>query len=320
MRAANRCVTRCSRTDGLTDELVASATAHPDALKYPHERRALCGESWAGLMAGGYTPVFSTVFTGSLYGRYPDTAAWLFLLALADKHGNVDMTAEFIAGSTGMPLADLKACIERFMQPDPASRSAAHEGRRLIPIEPGRPWGWTIVNHSLYKEKARLMGKAERERESGANAQRMKDRRRPPKTAADPLSYADAYTDSDKKSEVPDTSSGGVGGKASRERSAEQRGSRIPTPFLVTAEMRKWASEKTPHVDLDRTTEQFCDYWRALPGQRGRKLDWELTWKNRMRECEDKAVQRSSNGRSKETIDETLARLRKAAEAEGEPL
>jgi hypothetical protein len=160
-------------------------------------------------MAGGYTPVFSSVFTGSLYGRYPDTAAWLFLLALADKHGNVDMTAEFIAGSTGMPLADLKACIERFMQPDPASRSSAHEGRRLIPIDPQRAWGWTIVNHSLYKEKARLMGKAERERESGTNAQRMRDRRRPPETAPDPLSDADADADADaeRRDSVPSLNS-----------------------------------------------------------------------------------------------------------------
>jgi hypothetical protein len=57
---------------------------------------------------------------------------------------------------------------------------------------------------------------------------------------------------------------------ASRKRAAEQRGSRIPTPFLVTAEMRKWAAEKSPHVDLEAATEDFCNYWRALPGQRSR--------------------------------------------------
>ena len=40
----------------------------------------------------GYVPVFRTVFTGSLFGKYPDSAAWLFMLTLADKNGLVDVT------------------------------------------------------------------------------------------------------------------------------------------------------------------------------------------------------------------------------------
>lgn len=127
----------------------------------------------------------------------------------------------------------------------------------------------------------------------------------------------------EKNSEVSSNSEspplGGLGGNASRKRSAEPKGSRLPTPFMVTAEMRKWAAEKVPHVDLERSTEEFCNYWRALPGHRGRKLDWALTWQNRMRECEDKAVRRTGNGKSKETIDETLARLRRDADEAGEP-
>ncbi len=146
----------------------------------------------------GYTPVFDSIFTGTLCGKYPDTAAWLFLLALADKNGVVDMTPQYIATVTGMPAEILMDCIDRFIQPDPHSRSSAEEGRRLILLNTERNWGWKIVNHAAYREKARLMGKAEKERESGANAQRMKDRRRPPETAGDPLSYADAYTDREK--------------------------------------------------------------------------------------------------------------------------
>ena len=59
----------------------------------------------------GYTPVFQSIFTGTLCGRYPDTAAWMFFLALADKHGVVDMTPEYISSVTGMPVDDLLACI-----------------------------------------------------------------------------------------------------------------------------------------------------------------------------------------------------------------
>lgn len=146
----------------------------------------------------GYTPIFGSVFRGTLCGKYPDTAAWLFLLALADKHGEVDMTTQYISAVTGMPVDDLAACIERFMQPDPCSRSAAEEGRRLVLIDPARPWGWRIVNHSHYREKARKMAFDQARIEDGRNAERMRTRRdptRPDATRADPPSNAN--TDSD---------------------------------------------------------------------------------------------------------------------------
>lgn len=54
----------------------------------------------------------------------------------------------------------------------------------------------------------------------------------------------------------------------------------IPEDFSITAEMRKWASEKVPSVDIDAQTEEFCDYWRA----HGKKMaDWTATWRNWMR-------------------------------------
>lgn len=149
----------------------------------------------------GYTPVFSSVFTGTLCGKYPDTAAWLFLLALADKNGVVDMTPQYISSVTGMPVTELLACIGRFMEPDPHSRSKAEEGRRLLPVESGRDWGWKIVNFDHYREKARLQAKAAREVESGENKSRMNDRRRPPSTAADPLSNANTYTNTNTDTE-----------------------------------------------------------------------------------------------------------------------
>jgi hypothetical protein len=133
----------------------------------------------------GYTPVFRSVFTGSLCGQWPDTAAWLSLLALADKNGHVDMTPQYIASVTGMPIAELQACIDRFLQPDPMSRSSTSDGRRLELLEPSRQWGWRIVNFSTYREKARLAAKNQREIESGKNSARMDDRRPPPETAGD---------------------------------------------------------------------------------------------------------------------------------------
>jgi len=147
--------------------------------------------------------LFDSIATGTLYGRWPDIGVWPLLIAISDKNGVLDVTAEYLAGFTGLPLEDVAACMSRFCQPDPKSRTKAENGARLTLIDPDRDWGWVIVNKGKYREKARLMGKAESERDSGKNAARMSDRRRPPKTAADPPSDADA--DAEKKRHMSDS-------------------------------------------------------------------------------------------------------------------
>lgn len=146
----------------------------------------------------GYTPLFSTVFDGTLHGKWPQTGIWLALLAMADKNGLIDRSPPAIASDIGVDAETLMACIAEFCSPDPMSRSQEREGRRLELIDASRPWGWKVINHGKYREKARLLSKSLAEAESGANAKRMRDRRRPPETAADRPSDADA--DADKNS------------------------------------------------------------------------------------------------------------------------
>ncbi len=38
----------------------------------------------------GYTPLFSSLTTGTLYGRWPDIGLWAVVLSLPDKGGIVD--------------------------------------------------------------------------------------------------------------------------------------------------------------------------------------------------------------------------------------
>lgn len=149
----------------------------------------------------GYTPVFDSVFQGSLCGHYPETAAWLFLLALADKNGHVDSSPHYISAITGMPVEDLEACIAKFCGPDDKSRTTDNDGRRLELIDPARPWGWKILNHSKYREKARKAAYDAARVEDGRNAERMRNRRRPDATRADPPSDADADTNADTNKE-----------------------------------------------------------------------------------------------------------------------
>lgn len=64
-----------------------------------------------------------------------------------------------------------------------------------------------------------------------------------------------------------------------------KRGSRIPDPFIVTAEMRAWAAGEVPGLDVDTQTREFVDYWRGKSGKDATKLDWVATWRNWMRKA-----------------------------------
>lgn len=58
---------------------------------------------------------------------------------------------------------------------------------------------------------------------------------------------------------------------------AESPATRLPDHFALTEERRKLADAEG--LDPIRTLENFRDYWKSVPGSRGRKLDWEATWR-----------------------------------------
>lgn len=99
------------------------------------------------------------------------------------------------------------------------------------------------------------------------------DPTRPVSTTAGDVGSSGAET-------LPDTSASG--GKPNR-------GTRIPDPFLVTAEMVAWAREHAPNVDGRLETAQFCDYWSAKAGRDAVKRDWVATWRAWMRKAEQQA-------------------------------
>ena len=104
---------------------------------------------------------------------------------------------------------------------------------------------------------------------------------------------------------------GGAGGQP------RERGSRLPDHFSVTDDMKRWAADNAPTCGTT-DHESFCDYWRSVPGQKGRKVDWKATWRNWMRkEHERRAAQQRSNGNKQSTGDRLVsATLSRAAELE----
>lgn len=158
----------------------------------------------------GYTPVFDSVYAGSLCGKWPTTAVWVTLLPLCDKHGRIDLSYQAICALTGWPIELLKQGITDLMQPDPDSRSAAEDGRRLVLLDPdNRSWGWRVVNHGLYREKARKLQYDNERTASGRDADRKRAARNVPRRpdASRDIPLSDADADADKNSEVRSGSS-----------------------------------------------------------------------------------------------------------------
>jgi hypothetical protein len=154
----------------------------------------------------GYVPLFDNLTKGTLHGRWPDIGLWPVVLTLADRFGVVDVTPEYISSVTGLDLFDVVACMDRFCEPDPRSRTSSSEdqGRRLELVDPNRNWGWRVVNHAHYREKARLLSKNAAQTASGLDAERKrkareaaarKDSRSPPESTAVSLSDEDGNED-----------------------------------------------------------------------------------------------------------------------------
>ena len=82
--------------------------------------------------------------------------------------------------------------------------------------------------------------------------------------------------------------------------SFQKKGSRLEAGWRLPKEWGDWAvSEGLDETAVRVEGEKFGDYWRAVPGQKGVKLDWLATWRVWVRKAIEDRRQRSrakSNG------------------------
>lgn len=91
---------------------------------------------------------------------------WICLLVLADKEGFIDMTAQSIARTINIDEKLVRSAINKFCQPDKASRTPEDDGRRLEPIRSS--FGWRVINYVKYSN----LRDSEHRREQNKEAQR----------------------------------------------------------------------------------------------------------------------------------------------------
>ena len=101
-----------------------------------------------------YGKIFESIYDGSLYGEFEAIVVMKALIVLADSDGVVDLSPQALAGRTSYPLDVIKKGLSVLQKPDPDSRSGVAEGRRVLPLEDGRAFGWQIVNYQKYRKLA----------------------------------------------------------------------------------------------------------------------------------------------------------------------
>lgn len=99
-----------------------------------------------------FAKVFEQIFDSSIATDYTVRHMFIDLLILADPTGAVDMTPDAISRRTNVPQETVERCITELCQPDVKSRSPLEDGKRLVPLDSHRDWGWKIVNYQHYRK------------------------------------------------------------------------------------------------------------------------------------------------------------------------
>lgn len=65
---------------------------------------------------------------------------------------------------------------------------------------------------------------------------------------------------------------------------ASPTGSRLPADWMLSKHLGEWSIEKGATECLIRSeADKFKDYWLSVPAAKGRKADWDATWRNWIR-------------------------------------
>lgn len=99
-------------------------------------------------MSMTFTKLFSSITESTVWCE-PDRVriVWIAMLAMADSKGRVWASVPGLANRARVPLEDAQDAINRFLAPDPYSRTPDYEGRRIEPID----GGWRLLNHEKYR-------------------------------------------------------------------------------------------------------------------------------------------------------------------------
>ena len=201
------------------------------------------------------------MFSGSLHGHWQAIVTFQQMIILADKDGTIEITPAALSAITSIPIDIIDSGIAILEAPDANSRTPDEDGRRIIRINPERPWGWHITNYAHYRAI---------------------------RTAEDRREYHKAYWHSRKKETQPDSTNTQqnqpiVEAKAEAKAEATKTTARPRFVSPPVDEIKSYCQERRNSVD----PQVFHDFYTSNGWKVGRNQmkDWKAavrTWeKNR---------------------------------------
>ena len=223
----------------------------------------------------GYTKLFSQIVSSTIWAESDRTRlVWVTMLALCDKNGEVQASIPGLARLAGVPLADCEVAINKFLGPDPYSRTPDDEGRRIEKID----GGWALLNHAKYRNMA------SKEESKSSNSERQKRYRERSKRNAT-VTHSNAtvthdrdIADTDTKADADTDKNNTNTGQSALPLSIESKKFVKPTATQVV--------EYAMEIGFQINGAKFLDHYEAngwLVGKNKMK-DWKATvrtWKHR---------------------------------------
>lgn len=97
---------------------------------------------------------------------------------------------------------------------------------------------------------------------------------------------------------------------SSKTTTAAPRGARMTHDWMPSSSTIEQMRNQFPLLasqDFQAITEEFIDYWVGVPGAKGRKVDWDATWRNRVREVAPRRMPRNQPATSDLRVAQTQA-------------
>lgn len=99
----------------------------------------------------GYTKLSSSILASTIWRESNETRlVWITMLALADADGVVEASVPGLSDLARVPLPACEEALRALQAPDPYSRTVAHDGRRIEPVD----GGWLLLNYQRFREVA----------------------------------------------------------------------------------------------------------------------------------------------------------------------
>lgn len=96
----------------------------------------------------GFTKLWSDIVDSSIWNEDADTCkVWVTLLALSNEVGFVRGSIRWLAAKAKVSVDKCQIAVDKFLAPDPGSRTETNEGRRIQIVDRG----WIILNYEYFR-------------------------------------------------------------------------------------------------------------------------------------------------------------------------